>query len=68
MREIGVGLGREVGLVESQQRCLDVETAVLGMQAEDSRRRGLAKRVLEEGILDRGDAFIGREQALDIAA
>jgi len=68
VREIGVGLRREVGLAEGEQRGLNVETAVLGVQAEYSRRRRLAQRVLAEGVLDGADARVGREQTLDVAA
>src|SRR5260370_27370754 len=67
-REIGIGLRREVGLAEGEQRGLDVETAVLGVQAEYSRRRRLAQRVLAEGVLDGTDAPVGREETLDVAA
>src|SRR5262249_3872689 len=68
VREIGIGLGREVGLAEGEQRGLDVETAVLGVQAEYSRRRRLAQRVLAEGVLDGADALVGRQETLDVAA
>jgi len=30
--------------------------------------RGFSQRVLAEGILDRGDAFVGGKQPLDVAA
>ena len=66
--KIGVGLGREVRLVEREQRGLDMETAVLRVEAENPRRRGFSQRMLAEGVLDRGDAFVGREQPLDVAA
>ena len=58
----------EVGPVEGEERRLDVEAAILDMQAEDSRRRRLTERVLAESVLDRCDACIGREKALDVAA
>jgi hypothetical protein len=68
MGEIGVGLGREVRLVEREQRGLDMEAAVLRVEAEGPRRRGFSKRVLAEGVLHRCDAFVGREQPLDVTA
>ncbi len=68
MREIGVGLRREIGPLEGEQRRLDVKTAVLGVQAEDAWRRSLPERVLAKGVLDCGHAFVGGEQPLDIAA
>jgi hypothetical protein len=68
VREIGIGLGREVGLAQGKQRGLDVETAILGVQAEYSRRRRLAQRVLAEGVLDGADALVGRQETLDVAA
>jgi hypothetical protein len=68
VREIGIGLRREVGLAEGEQRGLDVETAVLGVQGEYSRRRRFAQRVLAEGVLDGADALVGRKETLDVAA
>src|SRR5262249_18036961 len=68
VREIRIGLGGEVRLIEPEQRCLDVKTAVLGVKAQDPGRRSLAERMLAEGVLHRGDAFVGRKQTLDVAS
>jgi len=68
VRKIGVGLGREIGPIEREQRRLDVEAAVLGVQTQDAGRRSPPERVLAEGVFDRGDAFIGGKQPLDVAA
>ena len=65
VREIGIGLGREVGPVEVKRRRLDVKTAVRHMHAKDSRRRGPAQRMLAKNILDHSKAFVGRQQPLD---
>ncbi|MDB5926764.1 MAG: hypothetical protein JWN13_5700 [Betaproteobacteria bacterium] len=51
-----------------EQRGLDMETAVLRVESENPRRWSFSQRMLAEGVLDRGDAFVGREQPLDVAA
>jgi hypothetical protein len=45
-----------------------VKAAVLDVQPENAGRGNLAEPVAAERIFDRGDAFIGRQQPLDVCA
>jgi hypothetical protein len=68
LREIAIGLGREVRAIQRQQCRFDMEAAVLRMHAEDARRRRLSLRVLGKGVFHCGNAFVERQEPLDIAA
>src|SRR5215203_2528394 len=68
LREISVCLGRKVRSIERQQCRLDMEAAVLRMHPKHARRRCFPLCVLSEGVFYRGNAFVERQQPLDIAA